>query len=191
MSSPFSAVLLAGGKSSRMGRDKALIELDGESLWTRQLRILRELAPNELFFAGRRRAESCEEDLIFVDDAQPDSGPLAGLVSAMRRCSSPLLLVLAIDLPLMTSAYLRSVVTRSSGSAGAVPDHQPLAAVYPRAALAPAERCLAAQQLSMQEFARECLEAGLVRQIKVAPAEEYLFTNVNTPDDLRLVSTTR
>src|SRR2546428_9892635 len=95
----FSAVLLAGGQSTRMGRDKAGIVLDGIPLWQRQFEILRELRPHEIFISGPPRKEW--SGLEVVADETPDAGPLAGLVASLRRCRSPLLLVLAVDLPRM------------------------------------------------------------------------------------------
>ena len=57
----FSAALLAGGRSSRMGRDKAFLEIDGVPLWQRQLQTLRELGPSETFLAGPMQSEGDRE----------------------------------------------------------------------------------------------------------------------------------
>ncbi|MFL6530436.1 MAG: molybdenum cofactor guanylyltransferase [Chthoniobacterales bacterium] len=176
MNSRFSALLLAGGKSRRMQRDKTLIEIDGEPMWRRQLRILRSLEPNELFIAG----PFCEHSCVTLADAESACGPLGGVVAGLRHCSTPLLLVLAVDLPRMTSRYLQELI----GYGCVVPEGQPLCAIYPVTAFAIAERCLATGNYSMQEFALQCADAGLVRQIKIDPKDEDLFLNMNTPEDL-------
>jgi molybdopterin-guanine dinucleotide biosynthesis protein A len=162
-----------------MHTDKAFLEIDGEPLWRRQVHLLQALEPHELFVAGQPR-EGC----IAIPDAQPDIGPLGGLVSGLRSCSTPLLLVLAIDLPRMTSDYLRRLIARSSETSGAVPRGQPVSAVYPRRALSIAECCLTNGEHSMQNFAARCLSEGLVRQEEIVPADEHLFLNLNTPEDL-------
>ena len=63
MSLPFSAVVLAGGRSTRMGRDKALISVDGVPLWERQLRLVEQLEPTWTFLAGRPRGAEAIEAL--------------------------------------------------------------------------------------------------------------------------------
>src|SRR4051812_12491871 len=97
----FSAALFAGGRSSRMGSDKALLEIDGIPLWQRQLHTLQELHPTEIFLAGPVRPHWIESGLQIVGDVKADAGPLGGLVAVLRRCRATRLLVLAIDLPRM------------------------------------------------------------------------------------------
>lgn len=180
-----SALLLAGGKSIRMGRDKALLDFDGEPLWHHQLRTLRMLQPEKVLISGSPRKEW--EQWETVADAIPDAGPLAGVSAGLRSCCSPLLIVLAIDLPLMTSDYLCSLVARCGEEQGVVPTlaggFQPLAAVYPRSCLEVAEGCLAGPNFSMHGFVAKAVAAGLIRLQPIRPNELELFTNLNTPAD--------
>jgi molybdopterin-guanine dinucleotide biosynthesis protein A len=188
MSARFSAVLLAGGKSSRMQRDKAFIEIGSVPLWRRQLRLLQELQPHEIFIAGPRRAEWENEGCTIISDVEKDAGPLAGLTAGLRRCSTPLLLTLAVDLPEMTTDYLRELLAHE---AGIVPHlelrFEPLAAVYPVTALSLAQSCLDSGDYSLQRFVSRCAAEALVRLKTITPAEEPFFLNMNTPEDLRLV----
>ncbi|MGZ5538693.1 MAG: molybdenum cofactor guanylyltransferase [Chthoniobacterales bacterium] len=192
MNPPFSAVLLAGGKSSRMGRDKALLEIEGAPLWQRQLRILRELSPNECFIAG---ALPNAEDAVGwqkIPDAINDTGPLGGLTAALRRCSTPLLLALAVDLPNMTAAYLTALLTDCLEDRGVVPRlgdrFEPLAAIYPASVLPLAEGCLATGTYSLQKFVRACLAGEFVRPRDVSSSDERFFFNMNTPEDFAVVA---
>lgn len=185
---PFSAVLLTGGKSTRMGCNKALIEIKGVPLWQRQLQILEELAPTEIFLAGPSHSEWKNAAWIIVPDAQENSGPLGGLVAALRHCCTSLLLALAVDLPQITSAYLHGLLELCEGEKGVVPmgdrnRFEPLIAVYPRAALTLAEELLASGRYSMQNFANLCLAHGLTNGHSIAPADAPLFFNMNTPED--------
>ncbi len=180
----FSAVLLAGGKSSRMGRDKALLEFEGKPLWRRQLDTLRRLSPNELFISGSQR----DSAVVTIADEVPDAGPLAGIAAALRRSSSPCLIVLAIDLPMMTTAFLRSLLDLCHDQRGVVPQRtqrfEPLAAIYPKNSAELAAAALQRDDFSMQNFVRAALEQNLLIARKISPNETPLFTNLNTPSDL-------
>jgi molybdopterin-guanine dinucleotide biosynthesis protein A len=175
-----------------MGTDKAFIEIEGVPLWRRQLQLLEELRPDELFIAGPLRAEWQEMNCIIIPDAKQNAGPLAGIVAALQRCSAPLLLVIAIDLPNMTSRYLRELLHSCASDRGVIPSHgehwEPLTAVYPKGSLSIGEKFLASRDLSVQRFAAHCVAEGLAAQKPIADDERRLFLNMNTPDDLALVS---
>src|ERR1700726_2364005 len=95
------AVLLAGGESRRMGRDKATIEFDGQPLWKRQLEILRLLRPERMFVSARRTPAWRPEDVGLLLDDAPSRGPLSGLTKALAAMRTTHLLALAIDMPFM------------------------------------------------------------------------------------------
>jgi molybdopterin-guanine dinucleotide biosynthesis protein A len=185
----FSAVLLAGGKSTRMGRDKAGVLVDGEPMWQRQLAKLKAIRPRKIFISGDREGPYAGSGTQIIEDFQVDCGPLAGIEAACWRMETPLLCVLAIDLPWMTSEFLgRLVAQAQSTGCGVVPrngeNFEPLAAVYP-SALYP----LIAEQLngtdhSMQRLIRRAVKMKLVVAYSIAEAERALFRNVNTPEDL-------
>ena len=175
-----------------MGADKAFIEIDGVPLWRRQLQILEELRPDELFIAGPAHDEWQEANCVIIPDAAPNGGPLGGLVAALRHCSATLLLTIAIDLPNITSNYLRKLVGACAEDRGVVPTHgerfEPVAAVYPKHALALAESCLASRDLSVQRFAARCLSEGLVITQEISEDERPLFLNMNTPEDVAVLT---
>ena len=175
-----------------MGRDKAILPLpDGRLLWQRQLDVLRELGPAELFISGPARA-GFPADVPTVEDAVPGLGPLGGIVAALAAMRSARLLVLAVDLPMMTSAFLRELLHHcgNDGLRGAVPQaadgfFEPLAAVYPHAALATAQARLDRRELSLQPFVRALSEDRQVANFPLGVAETALFVNWNAPADLR------
>ena len=170
-----------------MGCDKALLEVDGLPLWQRQLRILQALDPSEILIAGPARPEWMDRDLEIVADAAENSGPLGGLVAALRRCKSARLLVLAIDLPNMTSAFLGELLSLCPDNGGVVPKtndrFEPLAAVYPARCLPLAESCLRSGEHSLQNLVRRAIKAELMITREIAAGEEPLFFNLNTPAD--------
>src|SRR5258706_11754457 len=103
----FSAVILAGGRSSRMGRDKAWLEVGGQTLLARQIGLVREMGATEIFISGRADADYSAFRCPILQDKFLGAGPLAGIERALDAAQSPLLLVLAVDLPEMKAECLR------------------------------------------------------------------------------------
>ena len=186
----FSAVILAGGKSSRMGRDKAWLLLDGKPLLARQIALVRELAPEEIFISGR----ACVDYSLFgyrvLMDRYPDAGPLAGIAAGLEASSSPLVLVLAVDMPDMTSGALRRLLERCTPGVGIVPrvNHrvEPLAAYYPKAAQTIAADMLSRGLREVRTFVEECKRSRLLSFHDFEAGELHYFANWNAPADLPL-----
>ena len=178
-----------------MGRDKSALIVNGEPLWQRQLAVLRATEPAELFISGKSDGPYADCGVEILADEIPDCGPLGGIATALRRCTSKRLLVLAVDMPAMTAEFLRSLLEEAQRAAkGIVPfvaadgrrraGFEPLAAVYPRAALAIADECLRTGERKLEAFAR-ILEAGQIVSVRaVAEKDAVLFTNWNAPNDL-------
>jgi molybdopterin-guanine dinucleotide biosynthesis protein A len=184
------AALITGGKSSRMGRDKAWLAVDGEPLWRRQLATLRALEPAEVFICGAGRDDLAAPDARALLDAVPDRGPLGGLAAALQASAEPFVVSLAVDLPAMSSEFLAGLVEEAAaGGAGVVPEldgfYQGLAAVYPRALAEVAVRLAGDADHSLQHFVREGLAAGLLRARPVAECERGVFANWNAPEDVK------
>src|SRR2546423_13651027 len=104
-----SAVLLAGGKSRRMGQDKATILFRNGPLWKIQLDLLRKLRPDELFISAQSDPPWRPPDVKFVSDEQPSRGPLGGIAATLSQITTDHLLALAVDMPFMTGNYLHGL----------------------------------------------------------------------------------
>src|SRR6056297_3417902 len=101
------AALLAGGRSSRFGSDKAFFEWRGEPLYRRQLDLLRRLEPDQLWLSMNRDQDfEVAEDVIPVVDDESDLGPVGGLLSLFRRSKADRVVVLGVDLPMMEAGFL-------------------------------------------------------------------------------------
>ena len=181
----FAAALIAGGRSRRMGTDKALLMVTWQAqkmpLWKRQLAVLGELKPNQLMLSGPPRAGSPVNP---VSDRWTCAGPLAGIATCLDLCMHEFLLVLAVDLPRMESGCLSQLLLRSANGRGVVPvrlgRYEPLAAVYPKKAFATAVARLDRRELKLQGFVGELVAAGLVRPWTVPPQLEDQFVNWNS-----------
>jgi molybdopterin-guanine dinucleotide biosynthesis protein A len=179
-----SAVLLAGGESRRFGRDKATFAWKGTTLWELQLQTLRELEPLEIIISARTDPAWRPADVRFVPDAAPSRGPLSGLTAALASMRSSHLLALAIDMPLMTSLYLGSLISLVTVNSGIVPmmngQPEPLAAIYPRAAENTVAAMLAkGSDLALRSLIGHLLRAGRMQPVAVDPNDFIFFHNVN------------
>jgi len=183
----FSAVILAGGKSSRMGRDKAWLIIEGQPLLARQIQTVRETGASEVFISGRDGVDYAEFGCPVLHDGFLDSGPLAGIERALAVCANPLLLALAVDMPCITSDVLRMLRVHCSQECGVVPRCggiiEPVAAFYPKAALPMVTDLLRQNLNSVKEFSRNCARLGLARFIDLPKHEAALFANWNSPED--------
>ena len=186
----FSAVILAGGRSSRMGCDKAFAEVNGQTLLARQIQLAHAAGAADIFISGRPAVDYSAFGLRVLEDKFSDAGPLAGIHSALEATASPLLLVLAVDLPGMTVNFLRQLVAACSENTGAVPrvagNLEPLAAIYPKAALPLATQLLGQHSLSVKKFALRCVQDALVSFTDLPDSAASFFVNCNSPDDLRV-----
>jgi molybdenum cofactor guanylyltransferase len=182
-----SAVLLAGGESRRMGKDKATILVRGKPLWQTQLELLRKLEPSEIFVSARTDPSWRPGDLQFVADAPPSRGPLSGLAASLARMRATHLLALAIDMPFMSENFLRCVCDQIEAGVGVVPKidnrAEPLAAIYPRESVTDFRNALAGTNFSLQTLTRSLVDTGKLRELAVNEQQKKLFLNVNEVSD--------
>jgi len=189
---PFTAALLAGGKSRRMGRDKAFlpVEWQGNSvpLWDRQLSILKAIAPAELVVSGPRKQGYPASIRVFPDEWD-DAGPLGGIATSLARIHQNMLLVLALDLPRIQPGFLQKLLGRCEADRGVVPmlnnRFEPLVAVYPKAAYGIAIAQLKKGDYVLQNFVSKLMHSRLITCFEVESDEQQQLENWNTPEDLR------
>jgi molybdopterin-guanine dinucleotide biosynthesis protein A len=186
---PVSGAILAGGRSARMGRDKAFLPhpLDGQPLIARQAALLREIGCDDLIISGRAGIDYAVPDARVFTDLVADSGPLAGLAQILAAARHPWVLVVAVDMPHLTASYLQQLLTAGSGRIGVVPlgpqGYEPLVALYPRALLPVIEAALVAQRLSLQSLLQVEVTNGRFQSLPIADDDRLVFTNWNTLAD--------
>ncbi len=135
----FTAAVLAGGGSTRMGRDKALLCVDGVALASRVARACREAGASEVIAVGGDTEGLAALGLRTVSDVVEGEGPLAGVLAALGAARDPLVVISACDTPWLGPLQVRSIVDGIGSAAvgvGAAAGHlQPLLAVWRRSAL--------------------------------------------------------
>ena len=185
MAAKISAVLLAGGESRRMGRDKATFEFCGKALWQNQFALLKKLDPFEIFVSARTNPFWRPDETIFAADEPPSRGPISGIAATFKKMRTGHLIVLAIDLPLMSANYLRLLCAQIAKGRGIVPmigdRAEPLAAIYPIEAADDFTASLSKKDYSLQSVIKNLAAAKKVRLLPVATEDENLFCNLNSP----------
>ena len=183
-----SAVLLAGGKSRRMGRDKATMNFHGAPLWKNQLDLLRAIQPVELFISAQNDPQWRPSDVQFVADEEPSRGPLGGIAAALTHITGTHLFGLAIDMPFMTATYLRRLCGQVQPGQGIVPiidgRAEPLTAIYPGETQDEFAYALSGNDFSLQPLVRDLIAGGKLRPIEVSGSDVSLFRNLNEPKDI-------
>jgi molybdopterin-guanine dinucleotide biosynthesis protein A len=118
------AIILAGGRSQRMGQDKAALVLGGRNLLQRAVDAVSAVA-DEVVVVVRPRAQSPSlsgsAHVTFVEDEAPDEGPLVGIVSGLARVQAPIALIVACDQPFVRPEFLRLLAARAREHLAVVP----------------------------------------------------------------------
>lgn len=194
-------IVLAGGRSSRFGREKALVEFGGKPLIAHIIEKLRGLG-DEYIVSISRKAHTEDyrrvlpDDTLVVRDTVDFQGPLAGFITALNECKSTLCFLGACDMPFIEPRAVQYLFVESSGYSGAVPRWrdgrlEPLHAVYD---------CNTAREVARQVIEQRVVSMiGLIDRMpgirfvnveqEIAPLNPTLdtFRNLNTPRDLREV----
>jgi molybdopterin-guanine dinucleotide biosynthesis protein A len=179
--------VLAGGRSRRLGFDKASMVLDGETLLARTVRLAQLFAPVAVVGRPAPADWGHSSTLFLSDELGPGHGPLAGLVSALDHFRQSVLL-LACDMPKLEPSAIAWLIAQWRGpeTAGVMACQQewaePLLAIYGTSCLALArQRLSAAVPGSLWELARD---AGLDRAALPAEGSQWV-ANLNVPEDLQ------
>ena len=182
------AFILAGGKSTRMGADKAFVPLAGRPLLVRALELAHTVTPDV------RIVGSAEKFASFgpvVEDVFRDSGPLGAIHAALRNSSSALNLILAVDVPFVSPAFLQYLLARAQNSAAVVTvvhaagGWQPLCAVYRREFAEAAEAALRTGHYKIDAlFDRVPTEVIEEAELAGAGFSATIFRNLNTLEEL-------
>lgn len=191
--------VLAGGLSTRMGHDKALLQrrkvaceaqCEGETWLERQLELLGQCGLRHRIVSWHfdRPNPNLSPDVLLVRDRQPNQGPLAGIEAVLSRLETSAVLVLAIDLQRMTPRLVNELISRANTQAGVIPivdeQFEPLAAIYPRCCLAEVRQQLDSGRLSLQNLGRTGCDGGWLLPWKVPREWVPEFANWNSPSDI-------
>ena len=188
-----SCIVLAGGKSLRLGRDKVLETVGNRSLLERVISRVSPLS-SEIIFVTANEPTYLElidyPKLRILSDIYPGKGPLGGIYTGLTTSTSFYNLVVASDMPFLNQALLRYMIQLSANFDLVVPQMgnlvEPLHAVYTKRCLAPIEQMIKQDKLSVNQLFR----LVKVRYVEAEEMERFdpkhlSFFNINTKADLK------
>ncbi len=185
-------VILSGGKNTRMGTNKAFLEVDGERLIDRTVRIYREIF-DEIILVTNEPQLYLDQDVTIVTDLEKGKGPLMGIYTGLFWATSDPVFLAACDMPYLQVPFIRYLLAQSGDADIVVPETadglQPLHAVYSRRCLAPIKARLDRERLKV---------TGFYKGLKVRTISEHaircfdphgrMFLNLNTPAEYVKIS---
>lgn len=182
------AFILAGGKSTRMGADKAFVPLDGRTLLARALEVARSITANVRIVGDPAKFSPFAPTL---EDIFPNCGPLAGIQAALRSSQTDLNLVLAVDLPFVSLPLLQYLTQRARNNPATVTvaqtagGYQPLCAIYRRNFAEAAEKALQGGRYKIDRlFLATSTLTVTEEELHAAGFSPNQFRNLNTPQEL-------
>jgi molybdopterin-guanine dinucleotide biosynthesis protein A len=184
---PLTAFVLAGGKSTRMGSDKALLQLAGMPLISRAVSVARSVADQVKIVGDPAKFASFG---TVVPDVYASRGPLGGIHAALLSSTTEWNLILGVDIPFVQSRFLSFLVSlaQTSGAVVTLPSTngylQTLCAVYRKEFLKPAEVALAAGRNKIDTlFSGVSVRVVDQQEILHAGFNTSMFRNLNTPEE--------
>ncbi len=185
-------IILAGGKSSRLGRDKARETIGNVPLIQRVVMALAEVS-SEIIVVGSKLTNLTEingVNIRTVKDRASNRGPLMGIYSGLSQASYPYACLVACDLPFLDPAVLKLLIELAPGRQAVVPliqeIPQPTHAIYARSILPHIEEALKTEGGGLRTLL-DNLEVKYVAEAQIREIDRDLrsFMNINTEDDLK------
>ncbi len=185
-------VLLAGGKSRRMGEDKRYLVVGKQTLLQRGLGMLRSIFQDVLVVIAQD-SPPLDIDGRVVRDLVPDCGSLGGLYTGLIQAATPYIFVVACDMPFLDPAVISQFTSRRVTAdivmAKLAARLHPMHALYGKTCLLVVEQMLRARQLKIQEMVSDAsLRVRYVTEVDLLTIDPSgrSFQNVNTPADLEV-----
>jgi len=185
-------IVLAGGKSRRMGRDKALLPFQGTTLLEYIIMQMRKAVEDVIVVADMPERYVLADGTRVVGDIYPEAGPLGGIVTGLHVAKEGYHPVVGCDMPYLEPAMLRLLIREAQGFDGVIPEVagriEPLCAVYH-------SRCVVALEMALLQGERavhraiEYVNMKRVREDVLRTVDKDLrsFINLNTPAEYERV----
>jgi molybdopterin-guanine dinucleotide biosynthesis protein A len=181
-------IILAGGKSSRMGKDKGLCDFRGKELVSYAIETLRPLCANLMISANYYPEKYATYNLPVIADDIKNIGPMGGVLTCLKRSQTQHNLVLSCDTPFVTQAVFQQLIEAVQKDQVVAPAHhtflvEPLSAYYNTNVIGDMEKAVEKGNYKMLDFLKTVRFKTI--QVEQQPYfTEYLFLNLNSPADL-------
>ena len=182
------AIILAGGKSIRMGENKAFIEVDGVPIISRIYSLFKELFEEVIIVTNQKDLFKNLDSRIYTD-LVPDKGALGGLYTGIFFSSFQYSFCVACDMPFIKKALVQYLIKNTKDEDVIVPRTsdglQPLHAIYSKNCLEPIRKIIEQGKYKIIDFYR-LVRVKIVEENDFLPLDPFResFINVNTPEEL-------
>jgi molybdopterin-guanine dinucleotide biosynthesis protein A len=181
----FTGIILAGGKSSRMGSDKGLVSFNGSPLVTYSIKLLSHFCKEILISANNDAYQ--QFGFPVIKDEYPDKGPAGGLYSGLKAATNDWSIVVSCDVPFLSEELISYLITGMNNEVGVVPFYEnkaePLIALYHKSFQNILASNIQANHLKMQSIIR----SSAIKLLEVKPVLSRfpeIFTNINFQEDV-------
>jgi len=186
--SAMTGIILSGGKSRRMGENKAFLEIRGERIIDRTAGIFRELF-EETIIVTNDPLDYVEFDVKIATDIFPGKGPLGGIYTGLFFAAFDYAFVASCDMPFLNPAFIAYMKERKRDYDILVPAArgglEPLHAIYSKKCLPPIRKLIEKNLLKIRGFYKQCKTVEIPEAIlRSFDQEDKMFLNLNTKDDL-------
>ncbi len=179
-------IVLAGGRSSRMGEDKSLMRLNGKTLIEYSIDALRPICEKVIISSNNPNYDftGCE---VWPDEL-PDQAPIIGIYSCLKRSETELNIILSCDIPLMSASMIGFLLAKSADYDITVPVHdngqiEPLCGVYKKSSLAILKEFIESGNFRLNDCIRSASYQFIPVDAQIPCNTPNLFLNINTPSD--------
>lgn len=186
-------IILAGGKSLRMGQDKRFLEVGGQTLLDRAVAVVESLFPEILVVVAEPTLQLSHLSHRVVTDLIPGCATLGGVYTGLSYASSSRVFATACDMPFLNRTVIEHLATADPAADVVIVrlanGLQPLHAIYSKRCLPVLEQMARAGNLKLQEICNaEALSVRVIPEEELRPLDPHLlsFLNLNSPADLEL-----
>ncbi len=184
--SKITGIVLAGGRSSRMGEDKSLMKLNGKPLVEYSIDALKPLCDMVVISSGNMIYDftGCE---VWPDEL-PDQAPIIGIYSCLKRSETEINIFLSCDMPLMSTSMIGFLVAKSAPFDITVPIHkngkiEPLCGIYKKSSIGIIKEFIDKGNYRLNECIRSASCQFIDVDSQIPCNTPNLFININTPTD--------
>lgn len=181
-------VILAGGKNSRMGSDKGMLEVEGKKIVDRIISVIKPFVQEVIIVSNGANYDKLE--YAVYKDIVKDAGPMGGIHAALQNSKTEKILVVSCDMPFVSKEVILALIREADSGEVVLPEHgdshtEPLCAVYSKSCFSKFAELLNRGEWKM----KNALQYFVIRRI-VFPGNEntkHIFMNINTPAEYKSI----
>ena len=178
-------IILAGGKSKRMGTDKTFIKLNGKTLLEHSIELIQPFCNSMLISSNNPEHEKFGYKII--PDKIPNCGPIGGIHSCLKESTTDWNLVVSVDSAFIEAEFIKLLISEVGEFEAVIPIHskgkEPLIALYHKNCLVEIEKMIQSGDFKMHNLLN-VIKAKFVDAQNLIDKYPQLFRNLNRPEDL-------